>query len=196
MLSIYRWKFIKNPYNLQNTFKSEKKILLSDKTIGKYLEIFEDAFLIEKVQRYDVKGKKYINSPYKYYFEDLGLRNARLNFRQIDDGHIMENIIYNELIARGYSVDVGVVVDRRNGQKVQKEIDFIVNSADKRVYIQSAYEMHTENKVNNELDSLLLSKDFFKKIVIRSDIPHTFTDENGIVHQNIIDFLLSDEDIL
>ena len=185
-----------NPTNITNAINSIKKEHVSPNTVKSYLDYLIDAFLISEAKRYDLKGKKYFEYPNKYYYVDIGLRNARVNFRQFDSGHIMENIIYNELIARGYSVDVGVVVDRRNGQKVQKEIDFVVNSADKRVYIQSAYEMHTENKVNSELDSLLLSKDFFKKIVIRSDIPHTFTDENGIEHQNIIEFLLSDKDIL
>lgn len=184
-----------NPTNIINAINSIKNDHVSPNTVNCYLEYLKEAFLISEARRYDVKGKKYFEYPNKYYYVDIGLRNARVNFRQFDPGHIMENIIYNELISRGYSVDVGVVTDRRKGQNVQKEIDFVVNSADKRVYIQSAYEMHMTDKINSELDSLLLSKDFFKKIIIRSDIPRTFMDENGIIHQNIIDFLLNDKEL-
>lgn len=184
-----------NPTNITNAINSIKNDHVSPNTVNCYLEYLKEAFLISEARRYDVKGKKYFEYPNKYYYVDIGLRNARVNFRQFDSGHIMENIIYNELISRGYSVDVGVVTDRRKGQNVQKEIDFVVNSADKRVYIQSAYEMHMTDKINSELDSLLLSKDFFKKIIIRSDIPRTFMDENGIIHQNIIDFLLNDKEL-
>ncbi len=184
-----------NPTNITNAINSIKNDHVSPNTVNCYLEYLKEAFLISEARRYDVKGKKYFEYPNKYYYVDIGLRNARVNFRQFDPGHIMENIIYNELISRGYSVDVGVVTDRRKGQNVQKEIDFVVNSADKRVYIQSAYEMHMTDKINSELDSLLLSKDFFKKIIIRSDIPRTFMDENGIIHQNIIDFLLNDKEL-
>ena len=153
-----------NPTNITNAINSIKNDHVSPNTVNCYLEYLKEAFLISEARRYDVKGKKYFEYPNKYYYVDIGLRNARVNFRQFDPGHIMENIIYNELISRGYSVDVGVVTDRRKGQNVQKEIDFVVNSADKRVYIQSAYEMHMTDKINSELDSLLLSKDFFKKI--------------------------------
>ena len=184
-----------NPTNITNAINSIKNDHVSPNTVNCYLEYLKEAFLISEARRYDVKGKKYFEYPNKYYYVDIGLRNARVNFRQFDPGHIMENIIYNELISRGYSVDVGVVTDRRKGQNVQKEIDFVVDSADKRVYIQSAYEMHMTDKINSELDSLLLSKDFFKKIIIRSDIPRTFMDENGIIHQNIIDFLLNDKEL-
>ena len=121
---------------------------------------------------------------------DIGLRNARLNYRQYDPGHIMENLIYNELLRRGYSVDVGVVTDRTKGANTQKEIDFVVNDADRKIYIQSAFRMDTEQKTASELDSLLLTKDFFKKIIVRMDIPHNFYDENGIFHCNLIDLLL------
>ena len=124
------------------------------------------------------------------------MRNARLNYRQYDPGHIMENIIYNELIRREYAVDVGVVTDRSKGQNVQKEIDFVVNAADKKIYIQSAFQMETEQKITSEISSLLLAKDFFKKIVIRMDIPHNYYDENGIYHCNLTDFLLERVDIL
>ena len=121
---------------------------------------------------------------------DIGLRNARLNYRQYDPGHIMENIIYNELLRRGYSVDVGVVTDRTGGANVQKEIDFVVNDADKKIYIQSAFQMDTDKKESSELASLILTKDFFKKIIVRMDIPHNFYDDNGIFHCNLIDLLL------
>ena len=141
-------------------------------------------------KRYDVKGKTYFQYPNKYYYTDVGLRNARLNYRQYDPGHIMENIIYNELMRRGYSVDVGVVMDRSNGKNLQKEIDFVVNDADRKIYIQSAFRMDTEQKTSSELASLMLTKDFFKKIIIRMDIPHNFYDENGIFHCNLIDMLL------
>ena len=179
-----------NPQKLENSFLSLGKIRLSAPTIKQYLNYFEDAFLIHRSDRYDIKGKKYISTPYKYYFTDMGLRNARLNFRQIEETHIMENIIYNELLLRGYSVDVGVVIDRRNGGYVQKEVDFVVNHGDRKLYIQSAFQMGTEQKEAAELDSLKLTGDFFKKIVIRMDIPHNFYDDNGIFHCNLIDFLL------
>ena len=148
------------------------------------------ALLISVAKRYDVKGKTYFNYPNKYYYTDIGLRNARLNYRQYDPGHIMENLIYNELLRRGYSVDVGVVTDRTKGANTQKEIDFVVNDADRKIYIQSAFRMDTEQKTASELDSLLLTKDFFKKIIVRMDIPHNFYDENGIFHCNLIDLLL------
>lgn len=137
-----------------------------------------------------IKGKKYFDYPNKYYYCDLGLRNSRLNYRQNDSGHIMENIIYNELVKLGYSVDVGVVEDRRNGSKKQKEIDFIVNQFDKRIYIQPALRMDEEEKTNSELESLKITGDFFKKIIIRNDILSTFYDDTGIMHVNLIDFLL------
>mgnify|MGYP003495537462 FL=1 len=148
--------------------------------------------MISEAKRYDVKGKHYFEYPNKYYFVDIGLRNARLNFRQFDPGHIMENIVYNELISRGYSVDIGVVVDRRNNANCQKEIDFVGNLGDKKMYIQSAWQMNTDKKINAELDSLKLTKDFFARIIIQNDIPTTFTDEDGIIHCNLIEFLLNE----
>ena len=189
-----------NPYNLQNTFKSEKNITLSDKTISKYLEYFEDAFLIIKAQRYDVKGKKYINTPYKYYFEDIGLRNARLNFRQIDKGHTMENIIYNELLRRGYNVDVGVVEinktdEKGNNIKPQYEVDFVCNQGNKRIYIQSAYEMRDDLKEKQERKSLLNIGDSFKKIIITGDVSKPRMDDNGIVIMGIYYFLLNEDSL-
>ena len=186
-----------NPYNIQNTFKSEKNITLSDKTISKYLECFEDAFIITKSQRYDVRGRKYINTPYKYYFEDLGLRNARLNFRQIDKGHIMENIIYNELLRRGYNVDVGVVEVNKtdeNGSrsKPQYEVDFVCNQGSKRIYIQSAFEIKDNQKENQERKSLTNISDSFKKIIIVGDVSKPRMDDNGIITMGIYYFLLNE----
>lgn len=182
-----------NPLNITNTLKSVKKEKLSSNTVSDYIGYCEDAFLISEAKRYDVKGKHYFDYPNKYYFTDIGLRNARLGFRQLDSGHIMENIIYNELLIRGYSVDVGVVVDRRGGSNIQKEIDFVVNKGDKRVYIQSAWQMNSDEKITAELDSLKLTKDFFSKIIIQNDIPSHYTDNDGIIHCNLIDFLLKPE---
>ena len=179
-----------NPTNIANALVSMRKEKISCSLIANYVEHTIDSFLIHMAKRYDVKGKTYFNYPNKYYYTDLGLRNARLNYRQYDPGHIMENIIYNELIRRGYSVDVGVVNDRAGKQNVSKEIDFVVNDGDRRVYIQSVFRMDTEAKTTSELDSLLLTKDFFKKIVIRMDTTRNFYDNDGIFHLNFIDFLL------
>ena len=189
-----------NPYNIQNTFKSEKNITLSDKTISKYLDYFEDAFLITKSQRYDVKGKRYINTPYKYYFEDLGLRNARLNFRQIDKGHIMENIIYNGLLRRGYNVDVGVVEvnetdEKGSRSKPQYEVDFVCNQGNKRIYVQSAYEIKDNQKENQERKSLTNITDSFKKIIIVGDVSKPRMDDNGIITMGIYYFLLNEDSL-
>lgn len=179
-----------NPNNIANAIASMKKEKVNPTLVSNYVQFIMDSFLISMAKRYDVKGKTYFNYPNKYYYTDVGLRNARLNYRQYDPGHIMENIIYNELLQRGYSVDVGVVYDRTNGGKAQKEIDFVVNDADKKIYIQSAFRMDTEKKESTELLSLLLAKDFFKKIIVRMDIPHSFYDENGVFHCNFIDLLL------
>mgnify|MGYP002604263164 FL=1 len=179
-----------NPNNIANAIASMKKEKVNPTLVSNYVQFIMDSFLISMAKRYDVKGKTYFNYPNKYYYTDVGLRNARLNYRQYDPGHIMENIIYNELLQRGYSVDVGVVYDRTNGGKTQKEIDFVVNDADKKIYIQSAFRMDTEKKESTELLSLLLAKDFFKKIIVRMDIPHSFYDENGVFHCNFIDLLL------
>lgn len=179
-----------NPTNIANAITSIKNEKIHSSLISAYIEHIQDSFLISCAKRYDIKGKTYFKFPNKYYYADMGLRNARLNYRQFDPGHIMENMIYNDLIRRGYSVDVGVVTDRTKGQNIQKEIDFVVNSADKRIYIQSALQMDTEAKSNAELDSLLLTKDFFKKIIIRRDIPHSYYDDSGIMHCNLTDFLL------
>lgn len=179
-----------NPTNIANALTSMKNEKVNSTLVSNYVQHIIDSFLISMVKRYDVKGKTYFKYPNKYYYTDIGLRNARLNYRQYDPGHIMENIIYNELLRRGYSVDVGVVTDRTGGANLQKEIDFVVNDADKKIYIQSAFQMDTEKKESSELASLILTKDFFKKIIVRMDIPHNFYDDNGIFHCNLIDLLL------
>lgn len=184
-----------NPTNIANSIASMKKEKVNPTLVSNYIQYTIDSFLISMAKRYDVKGKTYFNFPNKYYYSDVGLRNARLNYRQFDPGHLMENIIYNELIMRGYSVDVGVVTDRSGGSTVQKEIDFVVNDADRKLYIQSALRMDTDTKATSELDSLKLTKDFFKKVVVRMDIPHNFYDEDGIFHCNLIDFLLGKVDL-
>ena len=179
-----------NPTNIANALTSMKNERVNSTLVSNYVQHIIDSFLISMAKRYDVKGKTYFKYPNKYYYTDIGLRNARLNYRQYDPGHIMENIIYNELLRRGYSVDVGVVTDRTGGANVQKEIDFVVNDADKKIYIQSAFQMDTDKKESSELASLMLTKDFFKKIIVRMDIPHNFYDDNGIFHCNLIDLLL------
>lgn len=189
-----------NPSKLANTFNSKKKSNISNKTVDKYLEYFENAFIINKVQRFDIKGKKYIGSPYKYYFEDIGIKNAILNFRQIDDGSIMENIIYNELLRRNYSVDIGVVeTNERNksGQNIKPkyEVDFIVNLGNKKYYIQSAYQMNNEEKISQETKSLRNIYDSFKKIIIVKDNIKTRIDENGIITMGLYDFLLNENSL-
>lgn len=179
-----------NPTNIANTLTSMRKEKVNASMVSAYIAHTMDAFLVEMARRYDVKGKTYFNYPNKYYYVDIGLRNARLNYRQYDPGHIMENIVYNDLVRRGYSVDVGVITERRRNEKIQREIDFVVNDGDRRIYIQSAYQMDTEQKENTELLSLKLTGDFFRKVVIRMDIPHNFYDNNGVYHCNLIDFLL------
>lgn len=179
-----------NPTNIANALSNTKKEKINSSLVSSYISYAMDAFLICKSLRYDIKGKSYFNYPHKYYYTDIGLRNARLYYRQYDPGHIMENLIYNDLIRRGYQVDVGVVIDRKSGGYIQKEIDFIVNQGDKRIYIQSAYEINSPEKEFSEVDSLRLTGDFFKKIIIRMDIPHHYYDEKGFFHCNLIDFLL------
>lgn len=179
-----------NPSNIANAIASMRHEKVNSTLVSNYIQHITDSFLISKARRYDIKGKAYFNYPDKYYFTDLGLRNARLNYRQYDPGHLMENLIYNKLVMDGHSVDVGVVYDRADGGKMQKEIDFVVNNADKRIYIQSAFRMDSAKKESSELASLRLANDFFKKIVIRQDIPHNFYDESGIFHCNLIDVLL------
>lgn len=184
-----------NPNNVANAITSIKNEKVNPALVQNYIQYIMDSFLIQMAKRYDVKGKTYFRYPNKYYYMDIGLRNARLNYRQYDPGHIMENVIYNELIRRGYSVDVGVITDHTGGKNIQREIDFVVNDADKKMYIQSALRMDTVSKGSAELASLMFAKDFFKKTVIRMDIPHNFYDDNGIFHCNLIDFLLEKVDL-
>ena len=179
-----------NPTNIANALASMKNEKVNPTLVSNYVQYIIDSFLVSMARRYDVKGKTYFKYPNKYYYTDIGLRNARLNYRQYDPGHMMENIIYNELLRRGYSVDVGVVTDRTGGGNAQREIDFVVNDADKKIYIQSAFQMNTDRKESFELTSLMLTRDFFKKIIVRMDIPHSFYDDSGIFHCNLIDLLL------
>ncbi len=185
-----------NPTKLANTFLSEKKVSLSDKTIKSYLDYICDSFLVEKALRYDVKGKKYINTPYKYYFVDLGLRNARLNFRQMEKTHMMENVIYNELRIRGFNVDVGIVpvtirdADGRQ-RRVTYEIDFVCNKGNQKYYIQSAYRLESEEKAKQEENSLRNVDDSFKKIIIVGNPILVERNNFGITTISIYDFLLN-----
>ena len=180
-----------NPLKLANTFKSNNKnTSITDKTIYNYLNYLEDAFLIESTKRYDVKGKKYIETPKKYYFTDIGIRNSFLNFRQQEENHLMENIIYIELKRRGFSVDVGVVEVRdKSGQK-KLEIDFVANRGNNRYYIQSALTIDSKEKREQEERSLINTNDFFRKIIIVKDNIKRWRDEKGIVIMGIVDFLL------
>ena len=185
-----------NPEKLKNTFKTVKKSSITAKTIKKYLDYFEDSFLIESAQRYDIKGKAYIETPKKYYYSDMGLRNARINFRQLEQTHSMENVIYNELRMRGYRVDVGVVPiaeKDKDGKVVRKalEVDFVCNLGSARYYIQSAYSLPDEAKRNQEIRPFRRIDDSFKKIVVTKDIVPTHYDENGILTVNIYEFLLN-----
>lgn len=189
-----------NPEKLKNTFCSVKNSKITTVTLNKYLNCLEDAFLIESAQRYDVKGKSYIETPKKYYFSDLGLRNARINFRQFEQTHAMENVIYNELKMRGFNVDVGVVpIAERNEkgsvQRKQLEVDFVCNLGSKRYYIQSAYSLPTDEKREQEVKPLRKIDDSFKKIIVTKDIVPTTYDENGILTVNIYDFLLNKDSI-
>lgn len=186
-----------NPHKLVKTLESVAGLKTSERTLSKQLSYFEDAFLFSKANRYDVRGKKYLEYPSKYYVADLGLRNARLNFRETEVAHLMENVIYNELLSRGYNVDVGVVsVMRRDKDGKQKlhhyEIDFIVNFGLRKLYIQSAYEMPTKEKVEQEKTSLTLTNDFFGKIIIENGYRQPMQDEDGIWRMGIIPFLLSE----
>lgn len=181
-----------NPTRIEATFKSVVQSDISLNTIRQYIEYLEEAFVIHAAQRYDVKGRRYIGTPMKYYFEDVGLRNARLGFRQTEETHLMENVIYNELRARGFQVDVGVVPSRRPGtqERGQLEIDFVANLGSRRYYIQSALQIPTAEKEQQEKASLLKVNDSFKKIVVVKDIIHVQRDEKGITTMSIYDFLL------
>ncbi|MBQ4236812.1 MAG: ATP-binding protein [Treponema sp.] len=188
-----------NPHKLNNTLSSVRHTKLSDHTVKKYLDFLEDAFIIKKADRYDVKGKSYLDFPSKYYVSDIGLRNSRLNFRQGERTHIMENIIFNELVSRGYSVDVGVVQVSCTGNGIQRksnlEIDFIVNKGFEKIYIQSAFSMDDPQKKEQEIRPLLKSGDFFKKMVILGGNQKRSKDENGIIYLGVIPFLLEKDSV-
>lgn len=181
-----------NPNKIANTFKSVKKVSLASQTIAKYLSFMEDAFIVEKSVRYDIKGRKYISTLSKYYFQDVGLRNALLNFRQVEETHLMENVIYNELRRCGYSVDVGMIEVRSATQRKQLEVDFVANKGDKRYYIQSAFALPDEQKLEQELASLKKINDSFKKIIITRDDIAPYHDDNGVLIIGLMDFLLRD----
>ena len=188
-----------NPNKLSATFKSVKQKTISNATITRYIEYLCDAFLIDSAVRYDVKGKKYIDTPVKYYFTDMGLRNARLNFRQLEETHTMENIIFNELKIRGFNVDIGVVTvnSSKDGSSVRKqyEIDFVCNKGSKRYYIQSAYAIPDQAKMEQEQRSLMLTGDAFKKIIITKDAPTPYYNDSGVLIMSIFDFMLNPDSL-
>ena len=189
-----------NPEKLAATFRSVKNKKISSNTIKKYIDYLCDSFLIDSAVRYDVKGKKYIDTPVKYYFTDMGLRNARLNFRQLEETHSMENIIFNELKIRGFNVDVGVIMqydtnEKGNSIRKQLEIDFVRNKGSKRYYIQSAYAIPDQAKMEQEQRSLMLTGDFFKRIIITKDTPAPHYNENGVLIMSVYDFLLNENSL-
>lgn len=189
-----------NPQKLSATFQTVKKKKISNSTIKRYIDYLCDSFLIDSAIRYDVKGRKYIDTPVKYYFTDMGLRNARLNFSQIEETHSMENIIFNELKMRGFNVDVGVIMQydtNENGSGIRKqlEIDFVCNLGSKRYYIQSAYAIPDQAKMEQEQRSLMLTGDFFKRIIITKDTPAPYYNESGVLIMNVYDFLLNENSL-
>lgn len=189
-----------NPNKLANTFRSEKKSEITYDTIKNYIDFLCDSFIIEKSTRYDIKGKRYINSPYKYYFMDLGLRNARINFRQYEKSHLMENLIYNEMRVRGFNVDVGTVLaytknEEGKSQRTNLEVDFVCNLGSRRYYIQSAYRMESEEKIKQERTSLEKVDDSFKKIIVLGEECPITRDERGITTIGIYDFLLKENSL-
>lgn len=189
-----------NPTKLSATFKSIKQKTISKTTIKNYIDYLCDSFLIDSAIRYDIKGKKYIDTPVKYYFTDMGLRNARLNFRQLEETHTMENVIFNELKIRGFNVDVGVISingvnEKGNGVRKQLEIDFVCTKGSKRYYIQSAYAIPDQAKMEQEQRSLILTGDFFKKIIITKDAPTPYYNDDGILVMSIYDFLLNENSL-
>lgn len=189
-----------NPEKLSVTFQTVKKKKISNATIKRYIDYLCDSFLIDSAIRYDVKGKKYIGTPVKYYFTDMGLRNVRLNFRQIEETHSMENIIFNELKMRGFNVDVGVIVqydtnEKGNSIRKQLEIDFVCNQGSKRYYIQSAYAIPDQAKMEQEQRSLMLTGDFFKRIIISKDTPAPYYNESGVLIMSVYDFLLNENSL-
>lgn len=191
---------MQNPLKLQNTFKSIKQSNITSDTIKRYLDHLQDAFLIEKSLRFDIKGKRYISTPQKYYFEDLGLRNARLNFRQFEPTHLMENMLYNELRIRGFSVDVGQVITHQKdekgvSQRQTLEVDFVCNRGNKRCYIQSAYSMPSYDKIQQELKSLMHIHDNFIKVIVTADLTPTHYMDNGVLVINLQDFLTKEDSL-
>lgn len=189
-----------NPEKLSATFRTVKKKKISNSTIKRYIDYLCDSFLIDGAIRYDVKGKKYIDTPVKYYFTDMGLRNARLNFRQLEETHSMENIIFNELKMRGFNVDVGVIVqydtnEKGNSIRKQLEIDFVCNQGSKRYYIQSAYAIPDQAKMEQKQRSLMLTGDFFKRIIITKDAPAPYYNESGMLIMSVYDFLLNENSL-
>ena len=189
-----------NPQKLSATFQTVKKKKISNSTIKRYIDYLCDSFLIDSAIRYDVKGKKYIDTPVKYYFTDMGLRNARLNFRQIEETHSMENIIFNELKMRGFNVDVGVIMQYETNEKganirKQLEIDFVCTQGSKRYYIQSAYAIPDQAKMEQEQRSLMLTGDFFKRMIITKDTPAPYYNESGVLIMNVYDFLLNENSL-
>ena len=188
-----------NPNRISNTFLSVKKTTVDPQTVKNYLMHLENAFLLSEVKRYDVKGRKYINTPLKYYFEDIGLRNARLNFRRLDEPHLMESIVYSELRMRGYNIDVGVVEtnEREEDRYIRKqlEIDFIANKGNDKFYIQVSQGLSVPGKREQEIASLIKVRDGFKKVLIRKDNPISYIDEDGIYNLNLYDFLLGRKDL-
>lgn len=192
--------YLTNPQKLSATFQTVKKKKISNSTIKRYIDYLCDSFLIDSAIRYDVKGRKYIDTPVKYYFTDMGLRNARLNFRQIEETHSMENIIFNELKMRGFNVDVGVIMQYETNEKgsnirKQLEIDFVCNQGSKRYYIQSAYAIPDQAKMEQEQRSLMLTGDFFKRMIITKDTPAPYYNESGVLIMNVYDFLLNENSL-
>lgn len=185
-----------NTQKIHDTFKSEGEKELSINTVNSYLSYLEEAFIVRKALRYDVKGRRYINTPYKYYFADLGLRNVRLNFRQQEETHLMENAIYNELLYRGYNVDVGVVELRENGKRLQTEVDFVCNQGTNRIYIQSALTLDTQDKTRQESRPLNHIQDSFKKIIVVKEPIKSWRTEDGILVIDVMDLLLDSESLL
>ena len=191
---------MQNPLKLQNTFKSVKQSNITSDTIKRYLDHLQDAFLIEKSLRFDIKGKRYISTPQKYYFEDLGLRNARLNFRQFEPTHLLENMLYNELRTRGFSVDVGQVITHQKdekgvSQRQTLEVDYVCNRGNKRCYIQSAYSMPSYDKIQQELKSLMHIHDNFIKVIVTADLTPTHYMDNGVLVINLQDFLTKEDSL-
>lgn len=189
-----------NALRLSGTFRSEKRVAIAPETVERYLAFLEDAFLVRRAKRYDIKGRRYIGAPFKFYFTDLGLRNARMNFRQMEESHIMENVVYNELVCRGYGVDVGVVPATRRAasgkpRRVQLEVDFVCNKGSRRYYVQSAFAMPTPEKREQEQRSLLKINDGFKKVIVTKEGLEPHYDDSGILVMNIYDFLLDPQSL-